>query len=250
MDLSLHACKGIKSTSSNAYILCLHMPGEKDICMDEWTYFEKNLQEGYAGDPEHSIGVLETMLACNTLPTLIDYHWERLDNSIQQLSLPKPNNFHKHSFYQMIEDCLQQLPVYPMYKLRLLYYLDQNIPKIIIRCQQWIDNSESRLVCGIIPGIKKEIHTWSHIKSSKRALYSQATAIAKAKGWQDGILLNQFNRPIESTIANLVIEKQGKLYTPPLSEGCIGGVMRQYLCRQGKLFEKPITMEALQSADA
>jgi len=45
------------------------------------------------------------------------------------------------------------------------------------------------------------------------------------------VLLNNYNRIADSTIANIFIVKDGTIKTPALTEGCIAGVMRNYLLR-------------------
>ena len=52
---------------------------------------------------------------------------------------------------------------------------------------------------------------------------------AKENKMDDAIILNNYNRIAEATIANIIFSKNGKIKTPALSEGCINGVMRRYL---------------------
>jgi len=69
----------------------------------------------------------------------------------------------------------------------------------------------------------------------------------------DCILLNSFNRVCDTSIANIFIIKNGDLYTPPLSEGCVAGVIRQFILEKLNLdftiIEKPISVEELENAD-
>lgn len=53
----------------------------------------------------------------------------------------------------------------------------------------------------------------------------------------------------ETQIGNLILEKDGKWYTPPLSVGIVDGIYRQYLLDQGRLIEKNLTEDDLQIAD-
>ncbi len=68
------------------------------------------------------------------------------------------------------------------------------------------------------------------------------------------MLLNFNDKICETTIANIFIIKDMKVYTPSLKEGCIAGVMRRWLIENVKPFnntiiEKEITVEELQQAD-
>src|SRR4051812_6284039 len=52
---------------------------------------------------------------------------------------------------------------------------------------------------------------------------------AHQRGFEDTVLLNEFGNVTEVTAANLYIAKKGKVFTPPLSSGCLGGVSRLIL---------------------
>jgi branched-chain amino acid aminotransferase len=45
----------------------------------------------------------------------------------------------------------------------------------------------------------------------------------------DCLVLNACERVADSSIANLFYCRDGKLHTPPLTEGCVAGVMRRFL---------------------
>lgn len=85
-------------------------------------------------------------------------------------------------------------------------------------------------------------------KTTCRAVYERAKASA-APGIDDVILYNQQGEITESTIANIVIEKDGKKYTPPVSCGLLPGTYRDHLLNSGELTEKIITISELKSAD-
>ncbi|MGT2933533.1 aminodeoxychorismate synthase component I [Streptococcus catagoni] len=54
---------------------------------------------------------------------------------------------------------------------------------------------------------------------------------------------------LETSIANLILEIDGQLYTPPLSLGILAGIFRQSLIDSGDLIEKRLTVEDLQKAE-
>ncbi len=59
----------------------------------------------------------------------------------------------------------------------------------------------------------------------------------------DVLLWNERGRITETTLANVAVAREGRLLTPPLSEGLLPGVMRSELLRRGELTEGVITME-------
>ena len=50
---------------------------------------------------------------------------------------------------------------------------------------------------------------------------------AKENKLNDALILNQHDRICDSTIANVFWVKDNKIFTPPLNEGCVAGVMRK-----------------------
>jgi branched-chain amino acid aminotransferase len=50
---------------------------------------------------------------------------------------------------------------------------------------------------------------------------------AKENNLNDALILNQHDRICDSTIANVFWVKDNKIFTPPLNEGCVAGVMRK-----------------------
>ena len=67
---------------------------------------------------------------------------------------------------------------------------------------------------------------------SNYLIYALAAQYAKAQHWNEAIILNQYGRICDTTIANIFFIKDGRIHTPGLSEGCVKGVMRTYLIEQ------------------
>lgn len=63
----------------------------------------------------------------------------------------------------------------------------------------------------------------------------------------DVILFNQNGELTEFTIGNLVVEMEGKRYTPPVPCGLLAGTFREFLMESGEVTEKVINKHDLQS---
>src|SRR5207249_2147893 len=68
------------------------------------------------------------------------------------------------------------------------------------------------------------------------------------------LLLNVHDRICDATIANVFWIKNGTIYTPPLSEGCVAGVTRRYILEKiqsarHKIQEKVCEIIDLENAD-
>ena len=81
-------------------------------------------------------------------------------------------------------------------------------------------------------------------KTTHRPVYEQA--LAEASGYDDVLLYNENDEVTESSIANLVAERDGRLLTPPVHCGLLPGTYRSHLLELGKVEEEIITVEDLQ----
>ena len=74
--------------------------------------------------------------------------------------------------------------------------------------------------------------------------YGQAIQVrreAQQKGADDGLMLSTNGTLCCGSSANLVVQRQGQWLTPPLSDGCLPGVMRGQALKQGLLQEQSLS---------
>jgi len=64
---------------------------------------------------------------------------------------------------------------------------------------------------------------------------------------EDELYFNEKGQITETSIANIAVELEGKLYTPPVSCGLLPGIYREYLLETGQLQEKIIHKDDLNS---
>lgn len=107
---------------------------------------------------------------------------------------------------------------------------------------------------GITRKVVKCPDSMAQLKTSSRLQYTLARRDAERQGWDDALLLNPEGRVVESTISNVFVVKGKQIFTPPLREGCIDGVMRRYLLEAARtkgfdISEVRIGTEMLPDAD-
>ena len=68
-------------------------------------------------------------------------------------------------------------------------------------------------------------------------------------GEQEKIYHNKSGELLETSIGNLVLKINGKLYTPPISQGILPGIYRQHLLETGQVEEKVLTVADLNQAE-
>jgi branched-chain amino acid aminotransferase len=96
---------------------------------------------------------------------------------------------------------------------------------------------------------KKHSGTLSNLKSNNALIYILAAIYAKEEKVDDALLLNEKNKVIESTNANLfILDKDGSLITPPLSDGCLEGTMRSFVMNHFQVKEQSLTKQDVQKS--
>lgn len=83
-------------------------------------------------------------------------------------------------------------------------------------------------------------------KTTSRAVYEDAKKACP--DCDDVLLFNERGELTESTIANVVVEKDGVLVTPPVSCGLLGGIFREFLLERGEIHEGIITLDDLKTS--
>jgi branched-chain amino acid aminotransferase len=107
---------------------------------------------------------------------------------------------------------------------------------------------------AIYPFARKSQDAFANIKSANYLPYVLADLYAKEHGLDEAIVLNSQNRIADASKANIFLIRNGEIYTPSLSQGCINGVMRRFLIDQLKLngyrvHQEEITEEDIISAE-
>lgn len=83
-------------------------------------------------------------------------------------------------------------------------------------------------------------------KTSKRAVYTAARGEHPARAIDEVLLLNEKDEVCEGTISNVFVDDgSGTLLTPPLSSGCLAGVLRTSLICGKKARNRRLTLDDL-----
>lgn len=96
--------------------------------------------------------------------------------------------------------------------------------------------------------------SFNHIKTIAYGLRAAALRQAQKNNCEDALLLNNRENVTEMTSANIFWVKNGRIYTPPISAGCLEGVTRRVILEQDKkvnwgIEEKNCTLKELSMAD-
>ncbi len=209
-------------------------------------------------------GCFETLKVYQGTVLFADLHFERLLASLHLLHFDIPTYFTKDFFVKAILDLCHKNNVAALARVRFavfrsdggLYDPVNNLPNYVI--QSWelgksvLELNETGLVVDVYPDVHKSCDKLSSIKSNNCLPYVMAAMYARQHRLNEAILLNQYGRVADSTIANVFVVHHKQIYTPPLTEGGVCGVMRKHLLQTElpfKITEKPLTIEDLETAD-
>jgi len=209
----------------------------------------------------YGYGLFETMLVMDGKIALRQYHWERLIAGLKALRLDLPKLLTTTVLEEEVLKTVRKNKLEQLCRVRLQVYADSgglfdghsNHPQYIIECfpleEHTTQLNETGLVMGIAKGLMKANDSIANHKTTNALVYALAAQQVKENKWNDALILNNTGNIIETTIANIFWIKDNIIYTPPLSEGCISGVMRRYIIEHASIIEQPLTHEDLKHAD-
>jgi branched-chain amino acid aminotransferase len=196
---------------------------------------------------------------------LEEFHFERLFAGLLLLKLDTPKLFTKEKLQQEILTLCKKNNCEKLARVRLSVfrgngglYDEDKAAQYTIECWPLNESinklNENGLVIGLCPDARKGCDKFSNLKSASFLPYSIAAQCAEQNKWNDCLVLNTAGNIADSTIANVFIIKDGMLFTPPLTEGCINGVMRRFLKDKLRdmgygLREEPLTVQDIEAAD-
>jgi len=205
-------------------------------------------------------GLFETLLVKDGTLQHAQAHMQRLFNAMAVLQMQPTAHFTPNYILDNITKTVTKNKLQNLCRVRLQIYagsgsiFDFNTqPNLIIECfeisESIIALNQNGLICGLANGLEKSPNALSNFKTNNAMIYALAAKQAKAQQWNDALISNTQNHIIESCIANIFWIKNNQVFTPPLSSGCIAGVMRQFIINQLQQMGTPITEKNLTLTD-
>lgn len=207
----------------------------------------------------------ETMLYHEGNIPLYDLHFERAIKTFDLLKLEAPPLFKKETFRALLLNFLSTT-TYTTAKVRISFWRNgegtylptENTSSYLVEVTPITNklfkiNTEG-LTLGIYKGTFKNTDFLANLKLASCATYTLASIWAKEQSVDDAILLNHYSRVAECTSSNIFLVFDNEIITPPLSEGCLDGVMRRHLLntlpQQGYMLkEQPVELTDFEKAN-
>lgn len=209
--------------------------------------------------------LFESIRVCNNKIMFLKDHINRLKLGMTVLRMNLPAELTSENIYEFIVQLLKHNAHAPHARVRLtvfrndggFYTPETNDISFLIESEelpQSYELNQKGYWVDIYADIKKSINKLSNIKSGNALMYVMAGIGKQSMKLDDCLLVNENGTICESINSNIFVVKNGTLYTPPLSEGCVAGVMRRQimsLAMEHKIltFESAITTYTLMNGD-
>lgn len=193
-------------------------------------------------------------------------HVKRIKLSMTTLRMNVPAEFTTGNIEALILHLLEQNNIKQDARIRLtvfrneggFYTPDTNDISFLIESESLETNgyqlNQKGLWVDVYAEIKKQINKISNLKTGSALLYVMAGITKTSLKLDDCLLVNDNGNIIESISSNIFVVKNGTLYTSPIADGCIDGVMRKQIldiAAQNKIltFEQTLTVHTLTNGD-
>lgn len=207
-------------------------------------------------------GLFETIRVKDGKPLFLNTHFERLTNGLQVLKIEMGKKWTEEKFNYIIETIIGLNKIDKGGRIRFsvfrndggYYTPTDNSGSYLVEASPMKPNeyefNNNGLNLGLYNSIRKPINDFSRFKCINSQLYVMASLYARENQFDDCIIINEAGNICETTNSNIFLLIKNTLYTPPLSEGCVNGVFRNYFISKYNVVKKPLTINHINQAEA
>lgn len=211
--------------------------------------------------------VFETVKIVNSKVLYLEDHYFRLMASMRVVRMEIPMHFTMEYFEEQLLMLVDEMGISESARVRITvfrndggYYLPINQTVSFLVHATALDTilysfEEKDYEVDLFKDFYITKQLLSSIKSTNRMLNVTASIFANENGLDNCLLLNDVKNVIEAIQGNIFMVLGGRLVTPPVSEGCLNGVMRKQVLNLAKtiqgleVVEEIISPFDLQKAD-
>jgi branched-chain amino acid aminotransferase len=205
-------------------------------------------------------GVFSTIRVTSGLLFAWERHWARMKHDAELLRVPFPED--SEEVRRLLLELVRANQVSSA-TLRVVVVrnrggiwegpgLDRDYDLIALTTQPKDWGEGARL--AVVPQARHSACMFAGAKSLSWAMNLCWHEMARARGYDEALLLNEHDNVSECTSANIFVAHGGRVLTPPLSSGCLPGVTREVLLTDirvpGVVFEeRDLKLADLEEAD-
>jgi len=193
--------------------------------------------------------VFETVKIVNGKILFLEDHYFRLMSSMRVIRMEIPMNFTMEYFEEQILLLVKNNDLEASARVRITvyrndggYYLPQNNTISFLIKATPLENKEylfdeQEYEVDLYKDFYITRQLLSSIKTTNRLINVTGNIYAHENGLDNCILLNDSKNVVEALQGNIFMLNGNKLITPPVSEGCLNGVMRKQVLELAKKIE-------------
>jgi len=186
-------------------------------------------------------GIFETMRVSQGQIPLAKYHFIRCFAGLNTLGFDIPALFTPGKLEQNILALCRKNNHLENARVRIsifrgnggLFDPESHRPQYLIQTwdlpEHYKKMNDNGLELTIYPSGRKSCDPLSNLKSNNALIYVMAAKYAKDQKCNEALVLNTTGKIADATIANLFWVKDGTIFTNPISDGIVAGVMREFL---------------------
>jgi branched-chain amino acid aminotransferase len=211
--------------------------------------------------------VFETVKIVNSKILFLEDHYFRLMSSMRIVRMEIPMNFTMEYLEEQILSLSKAKELETSSRARITvyrndggYYLPKNnTVSFLISVEGLVEKSysinQNEYIVDLYTDFYVAKQLLSSIKTTNKLINITASIFAKENDLDNCLLLNDSKNVIEALQGNLFMLKGDSLITPPVSEGCLNGIMRKQIQSLAKtiqnitVVEETISPFDLQKAD-
>lgn len=202
-------------------------------------------------------GIFETLKVVNGKILFSEEHYFRLMASMRIVRMKIPMDFTLEFFENQVISLTDVLSISNSARVRItvfrneggLYLPDQNTISYVIEATSLASKkyeiTQDNFEVDLFKDSFVSAQLLSTLKTTSKILNVTASIFAKENDLNTCLLLNDKKNVVEAIAGNLFMLSGNKLITPPISEGCLNGIMRKQIIKVMKDFPEIEFSEAI-----
>jgi branched-chain amino acid aminotransferase len=211
--------------------------------------------------------IFETIKVNGTKILFLEEHYLRLMASMRICRMEIPMNFTMEFMEEEILKLIALQTNKVSNRIRFsvfrnaegFYNPKSNDVQFIITCSELASDSYVFSSTTYEVELFKDFHVSKHLlatlKTNNKMINVVANIFAKENGFENCLLINEDKNVVEATNGNVFMKMGNQIITPPISDGCLNGIMRKQIIAivnkmdTIEMIEKSISPFDLQKAD-
>ena len=209
--------------------------------------FNGNIQENSSISIENNRGflfgdsVFETIKVLDNKVLFLEDHYFRLMASMRICRMEIPMNFTMEYFEEQILNLIQSLNNSNSYRIRFTVYRDsegfylpksRNVQFIVLASSlnsELYSFGKEHYEVELYKDFYVSKQLLSTLKTNNKMLQITGSIFADENGYDNCLVLNDEKNVIEALQSNIFMKTGNVVSTPPVSDGCLNGIMRKQI---------------------